>query len=702
MPHAPNRTRAIRVGCKLAYASGISAAVAFCGGAAAGENGSVPEAVLITATPPDPVGNAAFSTTLLDTQQLQIAPDLDEALAQVPGLSLFRRNSSLSANPTVQGVSLRSIAGSGAGRALVTLDGVPQNDPFGGWVIWSSLPAEDIQAAEIVRGAGAGPYGAGALTGVIALSERDSTGFFGDAYAGELDQQRAAAAGGAQIGKISFGASGMYQNSGGWIPVDPSQRGAADTPVTLEAMSASARASAEVSEGTLLAARVGLYDEKRDSGIGATASQAKGVTGSVTLAHPEGPGGLGWRAQTWFRDTDFANSSDAVAAKRVSATPSNDEYATPALGWGGNAAVRGNFALLDWETGIDARFAQGESHEVFSFSSGAFHSRRFAGGRSFVGGAYAEGASRFDGWLLTGGIRIDEWKDSDGHVVERSLATGAVTLANYFASRSGAIPTARAGIRKEIGDGLYIRSAAYEGFRAPSLNELYRPFRVGNNFTVANAALEPERLYGAELGVGSDRGPLTWDLTGFWNRLSDAVTNVTIGMGPGTFPSAGFLPAGGLLIERENVGYIGAYGAEGEAQWQLDDSLALRGAFSATDARVHGGSSAPQLTGKRPAQTPRLTLTGGFVASPVKRLTLEADMRFESLRYSDDQNTLPLGGAATFDAKATWQIADTLGLYLAVDNLANARVATSEGADHVVTYDAPRAFRAGLIVTFAP
>src|SRR6202000_2477152 len=106
----------------------------------------------------------------------------DTALAQVPALSLFRRDSSLSANPTTQGVSLRSIAPSGAGRALVALDGVPQNDAFGGWVIWSSLPGEDIGGAQVVRGAGAGPYGAGALTGVIALDEARGDGLVaGDA-----------------------------------------------------------------------------------------------------------------------------------------------------------------------------------------------------------------------------------------------------------------------------------------------------------------------------------------------------------------------------------------------------------------------------------------------------------------------------------------------------------------------------------------
>jgi hypothetical protein len=41
----------------------------------------------------------------------------------------------------VEGVSLRGIAGSAASRTLVTLDGAPLNDPFGGWVIFNAIPS---------------------------------------------------------------------------------------------------------------------------------------------------------------------------------------------------------------------------------------------------------------------------------------------------------------------------------------------------------------------------------------------------------------------------------------------------------------------------------------------------------------------------------------------------------------------------------
>ena len=96
----------------------------------------------------------------------------------------------------------------------------------------------------------------------------------------------------------------------------------------------------------------------------------------------------------------------------------------------------------------------------------------------------------------------------------------------------------------------------------------------------------------------------------------------------------------------------------------------------------------------------RLTITGGVVASPFRSVTVEGDVIYESLRWSDDQNTLPLPAATTFDAKVTWRFLPQAGLYFAVDNITNAAEATSEGGDHVYTYDEPRAYRAGLTVTF--
>jgi outer membrane receptor protein involved in Fe transport len=665
------------------------------------------ETVVVTASPPDPVGNDAYSVVTVTADQLHDNATLDGALSQVPGLSLFRRDSSLSANPTTQGVSLRSIAPSGAGRALVTLDGVPQNDPFGGWVIWSSLPPEDIGAAQVVRGAGAGPYGAGALTGVIALSEARGDGLnAADASLGQENTRRLAAAGGATLGPISLFASASDADSDGWIPISPTQRGAADDAVTYHARNASLRAEAEPMDGTLVSLRLGAYGENRDSGLVGGASSADGVTASLTVAHPESGDDLGWRLQAWLRNSDFSNTSVSVAPLRVSTTLTNDQYSTPALGWGFNAALRGSWSAIDWEIGGDARFTQGDSKEHYQYVAGAPTMNRDSGGRTFVGGLYAEGAAHLsEGLLLTLGVRADQWAQTGGHLIQTVLATGVVTVDQRTPSKSGIVPTARAGLRQELFDGLYLRSAAYGGFRAPTLNELYRPFRLGNNITEANPGLTPEKLYGAELGLGQERESFGWDADGFYNQLHGAITNVTVARCPSPDPSVtcplvvpglGTIPNGGLLIQRQNAGNIDAYGIESEAHWRATDWLRLNVALDYVDAHVQGGTAAAQLTGKRPAQAPRFTLTSGLRATPLDRLTVTADLRTESTRFADDQNTLRLPPATTVDARISYRVWDGLSAYIAGDNLFNARVATTESADFVTNYAAPRVLRFGF------
>ena len=100
------------------------------------------------------------------------APAVDDALRQVVGFSLFRRSGSRAANPTAQGVSLRGLGASGASRALVLADGLPLNDPFGGWVYWARVPRLAIERLEVLRGGASDLYGSGALGGVVQIVTR--------------------------------------------------------------------------------------------------------------------------------------------------------------------------------------------------------------------------------------------------------------------------------------------------------------------------------------------------------------------------------------------------------------------------------------------------------------------------------------------------------------------------------------------------
>lgn len=631
-------------------------------------------------------GQDAFSTASYDAAELGAQARLDDVLKTTPGVSLFRRTGSDAANPTIQGLSLRAVAPSGAGRALVTLDGAPQNDPFGGWVIWTGLPGEGLSGATIVRGAGAGPYGAGALTGVVALRERDTGGGLTSftAEARERDGWRAAGTFGTE--HLLLTASGSRTD--GYRPVRGSAAGAADVPTTLEDGSIAARVQGEAGV-VRWAARIGTFQEKRSAGLFGAKSNATGSSLAVTLATDT------WRIQGWARSSDLENTSAAVAAGRMGTTPANDQYSTPASGYGLNAAWQGALGEWTWELGGDARMSEGRTHELFRYMAGSFTRQRTAGGRTLVSGAYAEVALSQPDFILTAGARLDGWRSYDGGRRERDTATGALTLDAPPANASGTTPTGRIGVRQRLSGETWVRAAAYAGFRPPTLNELHRPFRVGNDVTEANASLKPETLYGIETGLAGE-GAVKWNLGAFYNQVQDPITNVTIGIGPGTFPIAGFIPAGGVLRQRQNAGQINAYGLEGDVAADLSAAWTVRAAFSATHARVDGGSAAVQLTDKRPAQAPALTVTAGARWKPVDRLSLDADLRYESKRFEDDLNQRVLKAGTSLDLRAGWKLSPATEVYLAADNALNADLAVGQTADGVTSYSAPRTVYIGF------
>ncbi len=640
--------------------------------------------------PPAPT-DAAFAVVTVDAGTVAASSRVDEALTLVPGVQLFRRTSSGASNPTTQGMTVRAIAGSGAGRALVTLDGVPQNDPFGGWVLWSGLPPAGIEGALVVRGAGAGPYGAGALTGTIQLAERTrvSPGGEYELFGGER---------GLAGGSLAFAAGdlmtvGAAQSSDGWIPLGAG-RGAADAPLAFEASSLAMRWSPEWTGGDL-SLRLAGYREARESGLVGASSRASGVSASATLTGASPGIGNEWRLQAWAKASDFENSSAAVGAGRAFTTPASEQFGTPAIGLGFNAALRHSTGDGGWELGADVRYADGETREHFRYMAGAFTRGRVAGGSQYVAGVYGEAWRVSGDWLLTGGVRLDRWASFDDARRERDLKTSAATLDLKPDDADGWQPTARAGVRRDLGDG-FLRAAAYAGFRPPTLNELHRPFRVGNDITEANAGLEPEVLYGLEFGVGGE-GAVGWSATLFANRLEGAVTNVTIGFGPGVFPVAGFVPAGGVLRQRRNAGDVYAWGLEADLGWTVNDRLRLKVSGAWTRAEVDGGSAAPQLTGLRPAQTPEVAVSAEAVWTPVAPLTLRLALRHEGDRFDDDLNSRALSAATTADLRADWRLAPSVDLYLSAENLTDAAVETAQTADGFESFDQPRTVRIGIV-----
>ena len=148
----------------------------------------------------------------------------------MPGFSLFRRASSLVTHPTTQGLSLRGIGPSGTSRALVLVDGIPANDPFGGWVYWGRMPMLGIQQIEVVRGAGSSVWGNYALGGVVQILTRPPTeralyfdGSYGNHETMNFDLRLHDVE-----GPFRIALEGNYFSTGGYDVVKASRRGSID------------------------------------------------------------------------------------------------------------------------------------------------------------------------------------------------------------------------------------------------------------------------------------------------------------------------------------------------------------------------------------------------------------------------------------------------------------------------------------------
>lgn len=613
----------------------------------------------------DPASDRAYDVVTIGSDRLQSTASgrLEDALRDVAGLQQFRRSDARSANPTSQGVTLRGLGGNAASRALVLLDGVPQGDPFAGYLNFPLYLPERIGRVRVTRGGGTGVSGSGALAGTI---EFESVGADARPAAsvalGSRDAVDARALlSGALGGGHAFVSLGNTRGDG-FIPVVPEQAGRADIAARYRQSSVALRGVVPTGAGELQAA-LALFDDRRSRGTAFSTNTTRGADASVRY--------VGGRviALGYLQLRRFTSEFASVDANRASATQTLDQYNTPATGIGLRGEWRPLTGATELRVGGEWRRATGETNEAFFFAGGAPTRLREAGGRSDIVGLFAEATQTSGPLTLTGGARVDRWWLGEGRLSERTIA-GAPLVSRVFAARGDWQATGRAGAALAVSETLDLRGAAYLGWRLPTLNELYRPFRVGNEVTNPNAALAPERSRGIKAGLRwRPASRIQFAATAFANRLDDAIVNATLSSS-----------ASLVTRERRNAD-LKSNGIELDASWSTNPwSASFSYAF--TDASI--GSL-------RPAQVAR---HGGSATAKWRGLGVTA--RYIGRQFDDDQNLRPLDDALTFDAVAALPIGSGYGLTLRAENIAGARVEAARSALGVVERAAPRTIWAEL------
>ena len=272
-----------------------------------------PPAIVVTARLPEPKAERVYATARIDGRQIEQAPthELDQLLKDIPGVQLFRRSDARSGHPTSQGVTLRALGGNASSRTLLVLDGVPQSDPFGGWVNWPAYDPASLAEIRVVRGGGSVGNGPGALAGTIEMTSRADSGVSGEADYGSRESLELRGRAGVAAGGGVLSISGRGERSDGFVPITEETRGPADQPAPYREWSGHGRWVAPVSGNIELQAGIAAFHDWRTRGTDFTQNRTDGADASVRLV---GRGRWQWSALGYWQWRNLRSSTrDALS-----------------------------------------------------------------------------------------------------------------------------------------------------------------------------------------------------------------------------------------------------------------------------------------------------------------------------------------------------------------------------------------------------
>ncbi len=597
----------------------VLCAGASAGTAAAQETAPPPLQTTVTVNATISAESPAAITTL-DQTTIQSIPgiNLDDRLRQVPGFSLFRRSSSEVANPTTQGVSLRGTGSTGASRTLVLWDGIPVNDPFGGWVYWTRIDPFYIDRVEVDRGASTSVFGDRAMTGTVSLfspAEKHEN-VWADVIGGNEGTVDASAGYSNLWGRwgLSLNSRG-FTTDGYYITPEP-VRGTVDTPANVRFATGDMMLD-YLGWADRLSVHVNILAEERHNGTELTHnSTGLGTVGgnyTHSWTHDE-VSVLGFHTQGDYHSSYSSVSLNRDFEKLTSLQSVPEEDMGGAAYWQHHGK--------DWNSiaGGDVDDIQGTSYDYSTVT----RKKIASGGTLLQHGLFAEGDLTVGPARLFGGMR-HQYTGENGETFLSPTAGIAVGLKSWR-----------------------LRASGYRSFRAPTLNELYRPFRVGNAQTLANSGLLPEGLVGYETGADWRGENTQVSVTVFRNSLQNLIDNATLSVSPTL-----------ILRRRENFPSALSRGVEANVthHWH---KLQGQAGYLYADSRLG--------TGQRIPEVPKQQGTARLTYSENKTL-LSLGVRAFGLQFDDDQNQFLLPGYAALEASAQQRLTKSLSAIASVENL---------------------------------
>jgi len=633
-----------------------------------------------------PATTRSLSQTALATTA---AVTLDDQLRQLPGLELFRRSSSLVANPSSQGMSLRALGSTSASRTLITEDDVPLNDAFAGTIHWLEQPELAVKRIELVRGGVSDLYGSSAIGGVVnvvPVLPASNQAELRSSYGGEgtYDESLLLQA---MRGHWGILAAGGTVGTDGYIQEALAQRGPVDIASNVHSQNGELLASRQSGPLRLFLHGSG-FNEARNNGT-PFQTNATRLWRYSTGGDWQGPhngtlvarfyGSAEHFRQTFSGISNLPKFGDPNCAYRcgenpskLSQTPNNDLGAV--AHW--SQPLGAGLLLV---TGADTRDIRIWDQEQ-SLNGSAPIGRVSDHQRDT--GAYAEAMAARKAWTLTASGRFDWFQNFDGLKTVWNGLIWSTLSTTQPAHGDQHFFDPRVGLSRKLGQHWALSVSGFRAFREPTANELYRATQVGNQLTQANGSLLTERATGWEAGLASQRPWGNVRASYFLTEVNRPVVAV--------LTCATCSP---ILLKRENLGQIESKGVALDFELAPRRWLALDGGYQYANATVTKGSQYP---GNWIPEVARNLATMNVRAFRPALGTLSLQGRLSGRQFDDAANTALLHSYFRLDAYGSHDFGKRIQFFAAGENLFNRQIEDSKTP--TTTLGMPRVARAGFLI----
>jgi outer membrane receptor protein involved in Fe transport len=618
------------------------------------------------------------STRIMTAQALRQAAGLplDDKLRTIPGFELFRRSSSLVANPTSQGVSLRGLGSTSASRSLVVFDNVPLNDPYGGWIHWEELPQLDIQSVEVVRGGASDLYGSSAIGGVISIEPvrpKNSTLQF-TSSGGSESTVDGALLGSLTLGKWSGLVTGGAVATDGYILTAPAYRGPIDQPSNVHAQNALVQFNRDLGNSQRIFLRGNALDEARHNG---TPIQNNGTrlwryaAGSDLTDFIFRVYGTAEHYRQRFSSVNNAQTAETLSSSAEE--PSNE------LGFAGlwHHPFGKDLLLL---AGADTHYIRAASYQTLYLGSGGVND---TAAKQRQTGVYGELLYTPKNWTFSGSARIDHFSNYD--VNQFITATGTTHPPSF--SETPFDP--RLGVTRRLTQSLALSASGFRAFRSPNEDELYAKTQVGQQVTLPNPYLRSERATGWETGLQADlhRIGSSVRVSYFWTQVNRPITTLTVA----TTPTS-------QVLMRANLGQIESRGVSLDYSARPARWISVDGGYQYANATVTKFQQQPSLVGNWIPEVARNMATAqvGFTQRRLGFISFQG--RVSGHQFDDTANDYYIPGYFRLDVYAAHEFRHNISLYAKGENLFDRAIIV--GKTPLPTLGTPRVALFGLRYTF--